>query len=107
MQQNEPLHPLSLAVEKATGRRPHITTCLRWATRGVAGIRLETSILGGRRLTSEQAVRRFMDRVTEAKELSRSSQPAPLSIVTPRAAKRAAEKLAREISPSKNNPQIS
>ncbi|MFN9604164.1 MAG: DUF1580 domain-containing protein, partial [Planctomycetota bacterium] len=96
MQQNEPLHPLSLAVEKATGRRPHITTCLRWATRGVAGIRLETSILGGRRLTSEQAVRRFMDRVTEAKELSRSSQPAPLSIVTPRAAKRAAEKLARE-----------
>jgi hypothetical protein len=48
-----------------------------------------------------------MDRVTEAKELSRSSQPAPLSIVTPRAAKRAAEKLAREISPSKNNPQIS
>ena len=66
MQANEPLLPLVQAVENATGRRPHLSTVLRWCTRGVRGIQLESWMVGGRRLTSVQAVRRFVDAQTAA-----------------------------------------
>ncbi len=65
MLENEKLLPLVDAVEQATGQRPHLSTALRWATRGSKGIRLETVFLGGRRLTSEGAVHRFTRRCTE------------------------------------------
>lgn len=43
------------------GRSIHYVTVHRWATRGVRGVRLETTWIGGRRFTSLQAVQRFID----------------------------------------------
>ncbi len=42
--------------------RPHASTCIRWALRGVGTpkVRLETVKVGGRRFTSPGAVRRFI-----------------------------------------------
>ena len=44
--------------------RPHISTLWRWATRGVRSVRLETTLIGGRRYTSHEALERFIDRTT-------------------------------------------
>lgn len=85
----ENLFPLSVAVEKATGIRPHYTTILRWINKGQNGVKLESTMLGGRRLTSTDAVLRYMDRVTEAR--SGTSEP----IATPRQVERAAARSAQ------------
>lgn len=64
MQTNEKLLPPVLAVEKATGVKVHLSTVLRWCQRGSNGIKLESTVLGGRRLTSVEAVKRFTERRT-------------------------------------------
>lgn len=46
--------------------RPHAHTLQRWIRKGVRGVKLEYISAGGRLLTSEQALRRFMRQVTEA-----------------------------------------
>jgi hypothetical protein len=43
---------------------PHVSTLYRWASRGVKGVRLETVVVGGRRYTSAEALRRFAQRLT-------------------------------------------
>ncbi len=50
------LLPVPSAIEKATGYRPHPTTCTRWTRKGVRGVKLETVQVGGRPRTTEQAV---------------------------------------------------
>ena len=40
--------------------RPHISTVVRWCTRGVRGLVLESVIVGGRRFTSVEALSRFV-----------------------------------------------
>lgn len=92
-EKTEKLFPLVDAVEMKTGRRPHLSTCLRWATRGSRGIRLETVILGGRRLASLEAVQRYIDATTAARE--RRSPMADVS--TPRQQTAAAERAAKEL----------
>ncbi len=63
----EPLFPLVQAVHKATGRRNHLSTVLRWCQRpNRHGIRLESWVCGGRRLTSIEAVLRYIDANTIA-----------------------------------------
>ncbi len=57
--QNEKLFSVPKAVELATGRRPHPSTCFRWRQRGISGVRLETIKAAGRRETSVEAVHRF------------------------------------------------
>ena len=42
------------------------STVWRWATRGVGGIRLETVKVGGRKLTSRQAIGRFIDATSQS-----------------------------------------
>lgn len=67
--QKEKLRPLCEAVFEATGTKPHLSTVLRWAARANAdGIRLETLILGGRRMTSVEAVLRYSAATTEARD---------------------------------------
>lgn len=94
---DEKLYQLVEAVEKATGQRPHLSTCIRWCTRGCHGVKLESRVLGGtKRLTSEQAVLRFMDAVTAAKDGSVASDtPTPRQQAT--AANRAAKRLAERV----------
>ena len=62
----EKLLPLVDAVEEATGRRPHLSTCIRWCSRGRRGIRLSSIVLGGRRLTTISHVEHFIELVTAA-----------------------------------------
>jgi hypothetical protein len=42
---------------------PHPTTLLRWCLQGIRGVRLESMVCGGMRCTSEQAIRRFFERL--------------------------------------------
>ncbi|HUP80984.1 MAG TPA: DUF1580 domain-containing protein [Pirellula sp.] len=90
---NETLLPLVQAVQEATGQRPHLSTVLRWGSRGSAGIKLETVCLGGRKYSSKEAALRFVESVTEAKA---GGTPAT-STVTPRQSERAADRSAKKL----------
>jgi hypothetical protein len=48
------------------GRPTHVSTLLRWINPGVRGVRLEAVRLGGRWVTSQEALQRFADRLTSA-----------------------------------------
>lgn len=65
----EKLLPLVEAVKQATGRNVHLSTVLRWSQRGSRGIRLESKVLGGRRLCSVEAVHRFIELTTRASDI--------------------------------------
>jgi len=60
------LLPVATAVEYVTGQRPNPSTLQRWRLKGVAGIKLNTVRVGGRRLCSEAEVVQFQDAVTAA-----------------------------------------
>ena len=61
---------LTDAIERVTGRRPNLSTSWRWSTRGVNGFRLETVILGGKRMTTVEMVEAFIRATTEARDAS-------------------------------------
>ena len=44
----------------------HTSTIWRWTTRGIDGVRLESARLGGKRITSREAVKRFSAATTAA-----------------------------------------
>ena len=54
----------SEASKKIPGR-PHVSTLHRWRQCGVRGVKLETCLIGGRRFTSQQAVERFVQAMTD------------------------------------------
>ena len=60
---------------KRNGRRIHVSSLYRWATRGIRGVILETLQVGGCRYTSKQALQRFSDRLTEARAVPERSDP--------------------------------
>jgi len=62
---SEKLFPVPTAFEKATGFRPHPSSCYRWRTSGVKGVKLETQRNGGRRVTSIEAVHRFNTKISD------------------------------------------
>ena len=88
---DEKLMPLVDAVQAATGRRPHLSTVWRWCTRGARGIRLECRVLGGRRYTSPDAVARWMELTT----IARDGESAP--VTTPRQRQQAADRAAKQL----------
>ena len=53
---------------KYTPGRPHNATFWRWYTKGCWGVKLETYLCGGKRYTSKEALRRFIERTTEARD---------------------------------------
>jgi hypothetical protein len=55
----------------------HVSTLHRWRLRGVRGNKLASLLVGGRRVTSAQAIQRFADGVTAARDGS------PLPVRTP------------------------
>jgi hypothetical protein len=79
---------------KSLPRRPHISTLHRWRLRGVRGIKLETVLVGGARLTSQQALQRFCDRVTAAA----NGEPPPQTVRTPAQRERDIRAAERELS---------
>jgi hypothetical protein len=90
---SEKLFPLVEATELATGRRMHLATTLRWCQKPKQGIVLESVMLGGRRLTSVESVRRYMESLTIAKNGSMNT-PMPTPTQQERAANKSAKKLA-------------
>lgn len=52
--------PVGDAVELEIGMRPHPVTISRWCNQGLRGRRLESLLVCGRRMTSLEAVRRFV-----------------------------------------------
>ena len=71
--QEETLLTLAQAALRTPGA-PHVSTLHRWRLRGVRGVKLETVLIGGRRFTSEEALRRFADRLTRVSESATCSQ---------------------------------
>jgi hypothetical protein len=70
----DPLSDTTLSLAQAARRLPrlragrpvHPSTVWRWALAGLRGIRLETAMVGGVRVTSEEALRRFFAEVDNA-----------------------------------------
>ena len=58
---------------KLTGKRPHKSSCHRWRTRGLKGVRLETILVGGTRFTSKEALNRFFLATTAAADKARGN----------------------------------
>ena len=63
--ESETLIPINEAPKFIPGR-PHVATVIRWFGRGVRGVKLETALCGGRRVTSREAINRFFAATTAA-----------------------------------------
>ena len=60
---------------RRAGRKVHISTIYRWATRGLRGIRLETVQIGGTACTTREALQRFFDDLKRAVHAKPSTRP--------------------------------
>jgi hypothetical protein len=69
-------------LERRTGKKLNASTVYRWTNRGIAGIKLETILIGGTRYTSAEALNRFFTQSTLAKQ-------GKLSTATPEGIRRA------------------
>ncbi|HKB41964.1 MAG TPA: DUF1580 domain-containing protein [Gemmataceae bacterium] len=99
---HEDLLPLTAACRVIppgrNGRRTHLSTLLRWIINGVRApggdvVRLEAVRLGGRWLTSAQALQRFGERLTPPQD----GAPRPAAPRTAGAAARASRRAAEEL----------
>ena len=73
--------PLVAAVQAATGRRPALSTVLRWCQRpNRRGVQLESWLIGGRRVTSVESVHRYNQRNTDADEANRLPASTPRQV---------------------------
>lgn len=59
---------LANAVEEATSQRINPSTLWRWWSKGFDGVKLKTWIIGGRRVTTIEAVQTFIEQRTKASE---------------------------------------
>lgn len=63
--QNETVVSLTEAAKelpkRRAGKKPHVATLYRWASRGMRGVRLETLQVGGTLCTSLEALQRFFN----------------------------------------------
>jgi len=75
--------PFIVAVEKATGTRPHCQTVRRWITKGVRGVRLEAVVMNGGYYTSPEAVREFIHATTQARLDAASREPVKAEVAKP------------------------
>lgn len=64
LEQTLPLQALAKLVPGNCGRSVHYETLRRWARQGVQGVKLESKKLGGKRVSSLEAVDRFMEQLT-------------------------------------------
>ncbi len=95
--ENEVGLPLVEAVHEVHGRRPHLSTVLRWCqSRNRYGIKLESWLQGGRRVTSVEAVRRYDERNTLASDADHGI-PTATTAQRSRAHSQAVRELDREL----------
>ena len=96
--QNEQTISFNEAVDllpKRRGRKPHIASIHRWATRGFDGVTLEYCKLGGVRITSVEAIQRFVDRLTEQDQPEHGIQPEQPTVSREKSIQAAEKRLAR------------
>lgn len=74
------------------GKPVHVSTVMRWITKGVRGVRLEAVRLGGRWVSTAEALQRFSDCLTAARY---DSDPAVTA--TTASTLKAAERADREL----------
>ena len=72
------------------GKPIHVSVAYRWSQKGLHGVRLETVQYGGRRMTSREAISRFVKRLSEKAGLAGGSDAPPVR--TPAARRRGHEK---------------
>ena len=73
------MSPAALArhLQARDASRPiHVSTIIRWITRGIGGERLQAVRLGGRWVTSLEALDRFVARLTAGTAASATNPPA-------------------------------
>jgi hypothetical protein len=63
-EQTLPLQALAQLIPGNCGKPVHYETLRRWSRQGVQGIKLESKKLGGKRVSSLEAVDRFMEQLT-------------------------------------------
>lgn len=63
---SETVLTLSEAARTLPAGKVHLSTIHRWRLRGVRGVKLETALRGGTRVTSREALERFFARTTAA-----------------------------------------
>ena len=69
---------LSLAdAAKSLPGRPNLSTLHRWRLRGVRGVKLETCLIGGRRFTSLESLKKFAAATTAAASTRASPYQSP------------------------------
>jgi hypothetical protein len=78
------------------GQEVSIATVLRWSTKGLKGIRLETIRIGATRCTWDDALWRFFERISES-ESSRETGPVVATIAQKHRRSEAVEKRLNEI----------
>jgi hypothetical protein len=59
---DEKLFPVQEAVDSVMPKKIPACTISRWSTKGLAGVKLETQCIGGRRYCSKEAVMRFVEK---------------------------------------------
>ena len=62
-----------LLPRQVNGKKVHVSTLHRWCSRGLRGVRLESLKLGGRVVTSVEALQRFAERCSSVGPEHRSS----------------------------------
>jgi len=80
---------------KRSGKHPHLATLHRWALDGSKGVRLEFVRMGSRRVTSVEAIQRFLDRATEADLAANGATPEKPTASRSKSIKAAEKRLAR------------
>ena len=75
------------------GKKMHPSSAWRWALKGRRGIKLESILVGGVRMTSVEAIGRFVERLSQSSE----SESASLPTRTPAQRRRASEAAAKEL----------
>lgn len=66
---------IAARLPRLSGKRIALSTLWRWSTKGCRGVRLEARRLGGRYITSIEAVDRFSARLAELDALPPEPQP--------------------------------
>ena len=72
---------------RRAGRKPHVSTIYRWASRGLKGIVLETLVVGGTTCTSVDALQRFFDGLSQRIPNQPGLQPKQIEMQLRRASK--------------------
>ena len=84
------------------GKRTHLSTLLRWITCGAKSpsgetVRLEAVRLGGRWITSREALQRFAEALTPPSSMSEQGDAASPSLRSPAQRRRGSERAADEL----------